>query len=260
MENTENKIEINVVFKSEPDEPKYIVSDICFAYEENQIKANCGILSLLMPNKTSCWMWKTDLKSFEVVHGTSRVVKLIPDKLASAIIINHGTRNELHPDNGVFFVNLVTNLASEFMNLIHKPEPQPNRWGSLRTSFGPDKALSTPLPETQQSLEDNLKNLITSLNNFKEKLINEEPPADLFQAALPILNMSENLLLLCEAYMKYIHPVWLSMDRTGLIDTGVVHNKRQATLEKHKADNDSLTRQFKHIYLEYFSTKRSSAG
>jgi hypothetical protein len=116
------------------------------------------------------------------------------------------------------------------------------------------------LPETQQSLEDNLKNLIISLNNFKEKLINGEAPADLFQAALPILNMSENLLLLCEVYMKYIHPVWLSMDRTGLIDTGVVHDKRQATLEKHKADNDSLNRQFKHIYLEYFSTKRSAAG
>jgi hypothetical protein len=205
MENTENKIEINVVFKSEPDEPKYIVSDICFAYEENQIKANCGVLSLQMPNKTSCWVWKTDLKSFEVIHGTSRIAKLIPDKLASAIIINHGTRNELHPDNGVFFVDLVTNLASEFMNLIHKPEPQPNRWGSLRTSFGPDKALSTPLPETQQSLEDNLKNLITSLNNFKEKLINGEPPADLFQAALPILNMSEKPAAVVRS-LHEVHP------------------------------------------------------
>jgi hypothetical protein len=62
-------------------------------------------------------IWHLDLSSFEAVHGMSRVVKLIPDKLATATAIN--LENLPNPeDNGTFLVDLVTQLLEFFEKLV----------------------------------------------------------------------------------------------------------------------------------------------
>jgi hypothetical protein len=50
------------------------------------------------------------VRSFEVVHGISRVVKLLPDKLATAISV---CSEELHRprDNGAFLIRIVEDLV-----------------------------------------------------------------------------------------------------------------------------------------------------
>ena len=60
-----------------------------------------------------------NLESFEAIHGMSRIVKLIPDKLATAIAIN---REELSDpeDDGSFLVNLVTKLMIFYKDLVRK--------------------------------------------------------------------------------------------------------------------------------------------
>ena len=72
------------------------------------------------PNpEAKSWMWFLNLESFEAVHGMSRIVKLIPDKLATAIAIN---REELSDpeDDGSFLVNLVTKLMIFYKDLVRK--------------------------------------------------------------------------------------------------------------------------------------------
>ncbi len=73
---------------------------------------------LFCPNpEAKLWMWFLNLESFEAVHGMSRIVKLIPDKLATAIAIN---REELSDpeDDGSFLVNLVTKLMIFYKDLV----------------------------------------------------------------------------------------------------------------------------------------------
>jgi hypothetical protein len=45
-------------------------------------------------------LWFLDLSSFEAVHGMSRVLMLIPDKLATALVIN----DEHIQDDGSFLI------------------------------------------------------------------------------------------------------------------------------------------------------------
>jgi hypothetical protein len=51
------------------------------------------------------WIFSVDLKSFESIHGVSRIVKLIPDKLATAIAINKEHLSD-PKDDGSFLVDL----------------------------------------------------------------------------------------------------------------------------------------------------------
>jgi hypothetical protein len=86
-------------------------------------ESDCRVLSSAIyfsPNpEEEAWMWFLNLESFEAVHGMSRIVKLIPDKLATAIAIN---REELTDpeDDGSFLVNLVTKLMIFYKDLVRK--------------------------------------------------------------------------------------------------------------------------------------------
>ena len=65
------------------------------------------------------WLWNVDLDSFEAIHGLSRIVKLIPDKLATAIQIS--LENLPDPkDDGSFLIVLVIDLLKFYQDLIHK--------------------------------------------------------------------------------------------------------------------------------------------
>ena len=57
----------------------------------------------------STWIWILDLKSFEPVHGLSRIVKLIPDKLWTAIEINKEKLQD-PKDDGSFLIDLLIEL------------------------------------------------------------------------------------------------------------------------------------------------------
>jgi hypothetical protein len=55
------------------------------------------------------WKLRLDLKSFEVMHGLSRVVLMVPDKIATAIEINKEDLPD--PDDGTFLIGLVEDLV-----------------------------------------------------------------------------------------------------------------------------------------------------
>jgi len=63
------------------------------------------------------WIWVVTLKSFEPVHGLFRVVRLIPDKLATVIEINKENLDD-PKDDGSFLVDLVTKLLKYYQGQI----------------------------------------------------------------------------------------------------------------------------------------------
>ena len=60
-------------------------------------------------------MWCLDLVSFEAVHGISRVLRLIPDKLATSLAINK--ENLPDPDDGGFLIVLVSDLLDHYIKI-----------------------------------------------------------------------------------------------------------------------------------------------
>ncbi len=64
-------------------------------------------------------MWNVNLDSFEVIDGLSRIVKLIPEKLSTAIEISQ--ENLPNPqDDGSFLIVLVIDLLKFYQDLVHK--------------------------------------------------------------------------------------------------------------------------------------------
>jgi len=85
---------------------------ICYTQLDSRIKVGKAILSL----RERKWKWALGPKDFEAVHGMSRVVRLIPDKLATAIAIHKEGLNKPEEDraDGSFLVELVANLVKIF--------------------------------------------------------------------------------------------------------------------------------------------------
>ena len=98
---------------------------LCLAKTENRgedlYKVKAGLIKLNSADRNLLRVWHLDLSSFEAVHGMSRVVKLIPDKVATAIAIN--LEDLPNPeDNGTFLVDLVTQLLEFFQKLVVEQE------------------------------------------------------------------------------------------------------------------------------------------
>ena len=61
-------------------------------------------------------LWFLDLSLFEPVHGISRVLRLIPDKLATALAINEENLPN-HEDDGQFLIDLVLQLQKLYQRI-----------------------------------------------------------------------------------------------------------------------------------------------
>ena len=70
------------------------------------------------------WKLKLDLKSFEVMHGLSRVVLMVPDKIATAIEINK--ENLPDPDDGTFLIGLVEDLVVFYKDKLSRDVSEDN--------------------------------------------------------------------------------------------------------------------------------------
>ena len=66
-------------------------------------------------------LWFLELSLFEPVHGISRVLRLIPDKLATALAINDENLPN-HQDDGGFLIDLVLQLEKLYQKITAEKE------------------------------------------------------------------------------------------------------------------------------------------
>lgn len=78
--------------------------------DSNRIVNKLAHIYLFTDYYERTWKLDLDLESFEVMHGLSRVVLLLSDKIATAIEINKEDLPDPNDDGG-FLIQLVINLV-----------------------------------------------------------------------------------------------------------------------------------------------------
>ena len=156
------------------------------------------------------------MKSFEPVHGMSRVAKLIPDKLATAIAINQ-EKLENPEDDGSFMIDLVKNLLTFFRDQVSARLEQ-------ETEEESQESLADPVTLTSgsavSSIED-AKDFLQVLKQFSDLLdsmkqcLKGRQLVEINAIADEIVEMSDDILSCCYIFMDFVHPVWLDVQRKG---------------------------------------------
>ena len=123
------------------------------------------------------------LKNFEQVHGLSRVLMLIPDKLATAIEIN---KEHLPDDTGDFLSQLVVKLLI----------------------FYSSEKFQRENPEISASI----LHLIDDFSHFETQLNNRREEEAKLSAYL-ILDEGDPMLSACRIYVNFLHPELAKIQR-----------------------------------------------
>ena len=179
----------------------------------------------------SAYVLFADLRDFEVIHGVSRIVKLIPDKLNLALVI----RRENLPDpkdDGSFFVVLVIDLLEKYIGMI--------REGSgLRVDHG----------DGRKNFLDCLQLLKKLLIMFNQNLKESDVAEQLNEAVVEdVLHLSGDIQILCQIYLTFIHPVLLI---TSPEDEAVQQIKTTAEAKLKNVGGRILLEEFKQLKHEY---------
>jgi hypothetical protein len=87
--------------------------------DQDRINNKLAHLYLFTDYYERTWKLSLNLESFEVMHGLSRIVLLLPDKIATAIAINNEVLPD--PDDGTYLIQLVVNLLKFYQD-------QQSRW------------------------------------------------------------------------------------------------------------------------------------
>jgi len=87
--------------------------------DQDRINNKLAHLYLFTNYYERTWKLSLNLESFEVMHGLSRIVLLLPDKIATAIAINKEVLPD--PDDGTYLIQLVVNLLKFYQD-------QQSRW------------------------------------------------------------------------------------------------------------------------------------
>ena len=70
----------------------------------------CSVIAVVLQLPQRTWRWKVNLQMFEALHGMSRVVRLIPDKLVTVQEIC-----KLHePTESLFLIELILDLDKRY--------------------------------------------------------------------------------------------------------------------------------------------------
>jgi hypothetical protein len=94
------------------------------------------------------WKLSLNLESFEVMHGLSRIVLLLPDKIATAIAINKEVLPD--PDDGTYLIQLVVNLLKFYQD-------QQSRWDRRLQPGDNDDIIVSRLEELENETEENFR-------------------------------------------------------------------------------------------------------
>lgn len=177
------------------------------------------------------WELRLNLKSFEVMHGLSRVVLLTPDKLATAIAINKEDLPD--PDDGGFLVQLVQDLVTFYKGRAANPQTADVVDVESRVvevgGAAQEDGFSPPAEKIQ--LLDVLEELSVKLNSIQENLRLRNPEG-INSDCDGILVMADDILELSTIYMDFIHPIYLDIERHGIFNEEKIVELRAKVNEK----------------------------
>ena len=170
-------------------------------------------------NPPSVWSWHLTMRHFEAVHGMSRVVRLVPDKLATAAAIN----KEGLVEDGSFLIQLVINLMDVYCTQADRLKDAADLNGNHTErlfSFGFEDHVEADGEEVDgepQSFEQVLDDMRTEMVVMKQTL--ERRDMQLFRTqALAILRKCDIIRIMSTIFLDFVHPVWIRQNRARLAE------------------------------------------
>ena len=195
------------------------------------------------------WCWTLTLRSFEVVHGISRLVRLVPDKLATAIEINREFGNE----DGTFLIDLILDLLKQYQDLHFQQrqvaEAHEAHLEEASDAIGHREAadVAAPSPDEVSSLDQNMKTLFQELEKFKD-LLTQKNSEGFEPAAIKVVEVCDDLLVFSQIFLDFIHPVWIQVKRSRSVDDDFVEEKKKLVEEKLTRNAKKLSLEFRSLY------------
>ena len=153
------------------------------------------------------WRWHLSLANFEAVHGMSRVVRLLPDKIATAQTI----AAEFKPEDSLFLIELVIKLTKLFeVQAREKQLPLENN--SRETLIIPvaGHEVSEVDSENGLSFYHCVKTFREELEGLIEDIKAEEPLVERVQR---ILDLADGIQASANVFLSYIHPCIINCAR-----------------------------------------------
>lgn len=156
--------------------------------------------------------WKVDLKAFETIHGLSRVLLLLPDKLKTAMELS----KESPQTDGTFMIELVLDLLQDYENKsyrcavpsfnqplceVHTCALRLRDYKLFRDAVHPNYTLSTSIT----LLIDCLKEMKSTLQARSYQLYEDQITA--------IFRIMDIIHIYTEIYLRFVHPCIIEANR-----------------------------------------------
>lgn len=209
--------------------------EVTFLYSEacESFSVHGATLRLFNQDGSINWKIESNLKSFEVLHGLSRIAPLCAQNLITAIEINREETQGV-PDDGTFLIDQVIGLVKYYKEKIKVVEYPQVDLKSLNVEIG---SSSTQIPPLDGM---NLEELMTVYENKLQSFISDLEDRDereMVENSSQIAFTSDYLLFASQVYIEFIHPVWIQSKRSNKLDPisiGIQKEKAETILEAKK--------------------------
>jgi len=202
--------------------------------------------------QTDHFLWRVGLSSFEVVHGLSRVVGLIPEKVVINRRVFEGYQGP-DPDSG-WLVQLVADLLHRYRVIQQQAPAIPERRGAFSRlvnigngELGEGNEVNV---DDGLDLSGTLDALFNDLTDVKQ--LTEVNSVQLYwDAAQAVVEFSDKIREACLIYLDLIHP-FLVWSRRVILEEGYLISKA-ASVERLLVErrNALYTRFVNHRNIEY---------
>lgn len=200
---------------------------------------------------TDTFQWRLSEAQFEEVHGLSRVVRLIPDKLVTTFFLHKEVPENPDPRyNKDFLIELVENLLVHYEEVNRRRDPASlenilNEDPSLEVRIGNDLLEDTraiALPQTATLLK-------TVLQTIKD-YIRVEAEVDYWEMTNEIAKIADKVREACDAYLDVVHPTLIRSRRLIRPDEATVDELMYRLQEKLEAKRDLLLREVEAVKIQ----------
>lgn len=193
--------------------------------------------------------WTVGVKEFEIIHGLSRVVRLLPDKLVTAKCI----AAEPVTDDGTFLVNLVLDLLKVYLD-------QSERLVSSSSTAAAENLCSQEVyqeipfesrtsVDLQMSLNGTLECLRESLNSLLRSLADHNLE-QFANDAKALVGLGDEILAACHAYLDFAHPLIVQSYRHNSLQDSEIDQRRIALITKLENLKNKLSNEFEQYSAE----------
>jgi hypothetical protein len=172
----------------------------------------CSVIAAVLQIPQRTWRWKVNLQMFEALHGMSRVVRLIPDKLVTVQEIC-----KLHePYESLFLIELILDLVKRYALMASEKQ--------ISNATLEDATSITICPVTGQihferpadteadqlDFYQSVDLLRTQLETLIEQLRTRK---DIAHQIATILNTADGISAATECFVHFTHPAIIQVAR-----------------------------------------------